>query len=576
MYPFLHKMDTKFKTIFATQIRAIEPTEETRNEAKASLGRLKDLLPPGLDPQDEPALLFVAGNLAVAGMINLNDDGVDLETGLAIYKGFEKQPIDLEHNRKSVVGYIIHAGLTEFGSDRVITEDEARESGKPFNIAIIIALWKVVDKDLCSYILQASNPMHPDFKALSLSFEVGFENYRIVVLPKGDYRITDAHKTVSPEDADFAKYDALLRANKGDGFAPESKDSRVYRVLTEGVIPLGGGIVTMPAAAVKGLIALLEPNNTTALPDADEPEETEEEVAARIAAEEAARVFEDARNSVSLSLDDFEKKIAASIISHKTRVSSDTLKTITLSNMEKPTIQSLKERAEKATEVKELQELFASVTEIAASAVDDAVTKAITDESVRREQARIESESQAAKLEQAKVEAEAATSELKKHLDSVKAELDEMKKKHEQAEADSNYQARMSAVDATFDLTDEDRAALAPDIKNMNHDEFPAWMDKHKKLMHEKTHDHKKAKIEEAKKEHDQFVQKLQEKGIKAKITDSGIEIEQALASATTNQTTAPIENIVKPLSDLKEMAAKAFADSVTIGGRKLETLKKK
>ena len=83
-------------------------------------------------------------------------------------------------------------------------------------------------------------------------------------------------------------------------------------------------------------------------------------------------------------------------------------------------------------------------------------------------------------------------------------------------------------------------------------------------------------KIEEAKKEHDQFVQKLQEKGIKAKITDSGIEIEQALASATTNQTTAPIENIVKPLSDLKEMAAKAFADSVTIGGRKLETLKKK
>ena len=118
--------EPKYKMSFrsvAGSVRVVDPTPETLKEAKASLSELKTLLPAGINPHEEPALLFVAGNLAVAGMVNLNDDGIDCETGLEIYKRFEKQQINLEHDRKQVRGYIIHAGLSEFGTDRVITED---------------------------------------------------------------------------------------------------------------------------------------------------------------------------------------------------------------------------------------------------------------------------------------------------------------------------------------------------------------------------------------------------------------------------------------------------------------------
>ncbi len=230
-------------------------------EAVASLDKLRTLLPRDIDPESHPTLLFAAGNLAVGGVANLNDDAMTLEDTIATYRQFEWQLVDVEHLRSDIKGFIVKAGLSELGTDRLITEDEARAAGKPVNVAIVVALWKVADPDLCAFIQQMDAPASPDKDKLSFSFEVGFDDYDIVVLPKGASNLALASQVVSPDSPDFGKFDRLLRVNGGKGVL--GKDSRVARILMGNIIPLGAGIVTVPAAAVKGLTAITESPHAT-------------------------------------------------------------------------------------------------------------------------------------------------------------------------------------------------------------------------------------------------------------------------------------------------------------------------
>ncbi len=245
----------RYTTRFLASATVYSPSAKEQKEACASLDRLKGLLPPDINPEDQPTLLYLAGNLAVAAVANLNDDALTLEDALSSYRGFEWQLVDIEHNRSQLRGFIVKAGLSELGTDRLITEDEARAAGLPVNIAIVIALWRIVDQDLCDLLSAMNAPASPDKDKLSLSFEVGFNDYDIVMLPKGASNLSMASRIIKPDEADFKRFDRVLRVNGGKGI---QGDNRVARILTGGIIPLGAGIVTVPAAAVKGLVTITE------------------------------------------------------------------------------------------------------------------------------------------------------------------------------------------------------------------------------------------------------------------------------------------------------------------------------
>jgi len=153
----------------------------------------------------------------VANVSNLNDDAITTEDTIRIYPHFVHQQVNIEHQRDNVVGFIIKAGLSEMGTNRLITDEEARASGEPFNIAIVIAFWRVVDPDLCDWVLRASAPGSPDQGKLSLSFEVGFDDYGIALLPKGTSSLAMASACVGDDAVMFPKLDRALRVNGGTG-----------------------------------------------------------------------------------------------------------------------------------------------------------------------------------------------------------------------------------------------------------------------------------------------------------------------------------------------------------------------
>lgn len=237
----------RYTARFTATARTYTPSSTEVNEVCASIERLKPLLPADIDPAAHPTILYVVGNLFVPGTMNRNEDAVTLEDGLRMYRGFEGQQINVEHNRASVCGYIVRAGLAEFGTDRLITEEEARAAGKPVNVAVVVALWKVVERDLVHYIAEAG-------AEVSLSFEVGFDTYSVVVMPKGVMNLAMAKQVIPPSDAAYDSWAAKLRVHKGSGV---SRGDTVGRILLWPIIPMGGGIVAQPAGAVKGLAPIL-------------------------------------------------------------------------------------------------------------------------------------------------------------------------------------------------------------------------------------------------------------------------------------------------------------------------------
>lgn len=582
-------METKYRTTFASvpgSVRVVEPTVETLKEAKASLSQLKGLLPAGINPQDEPALLFVAGNIAVAGMVNLNDDGIDCETALEVYKKFEKQQINLEHDRKQVRGYIIHAGLSEFQTDKIITEEEARASGQPFNISVVMALWKTVDRELCDFIMGASSPTNPDFKKLSLSWEIGFEGYRVIglsIVPgEQTVSIANAKMVMEPDQEGFSRYDSKLRANGGDGLSPDDGNLRLYRVVDEGVIPLGGGVVTMPAAFVKGLTVITEPANAAPNPvtvEANKEEEDRIKQALHLGAiidkdapseEEQKRLGEEAETAVRSKAElaslvaALIEKTSSSLSSQETRVSPNTPKTIPLPPMKDK--QSILAASEKATTIDELKQVVASAINL---------TDVITQESERREKLRVEASEQAAKLEQAKAEAQAASAALQKDLDAVRVQLAEIQNAQASAAAEQKFQERMSALSEVFDVDADSSAFFAEEVKSCDSDDaFAKKMDRFKKLMPEKTKEFKKKKADDAKATIEKYEAALAKEGVKAKFDATTLDITEVIASAKANPVSTTIPNIVKPDETLMDKAKKAFG-GLTIGGKTVEQLTK-
>lgn len=568
-------MDTPFKTTFAAQIRAIEPSDTERQEAKASLTDLKALLPEGINPDDDPQLLYISANLYVAGMVNKNDDGVDIETALATYKGFEKQQLNIEHDRGRVAGYILHAGLSEFGTDRLITEDEARTVGRPFNVAVAAVLWKVNNPKLCSYITEASNPLHPDYKTLSLSFEVGFSSYDIAVIDSETRVVSEAKATYRPADADYETMAKKLRTNGGSGRPAVDSTDGIYQILTGTFIPLGGGIVTAPAAAVRGITAITEPVVSQVDENAADCEEFEveddntEAAAIEIAAQTAREQMTIARAEMKADLARlmrlFEKKSLSHIISTETRVSPITSTTIQ-SYMSKTLLQQMKEKVASAEKPEDMKQVFAGVMEIA-----DAIVQKSEELSAQLDAEK----NRGAAIEAARAEAAAASDELKKTLDLVRAELDAIHATQAAAAAETQFNERMATIDEEFELADEERALLVDEVKPLDEAGFGTWMARAKKLMKEKTKSFKKQQKDDKQKKTDEMCAALKAKGITVTIDENDL-FKEIIASAQANNVSAPIENVIETAGKtLAERAKTEFLENASIGGKKLSEYSK-
>ena len=477
----------RYTSVFESVAKVAAITDTDRFVAKASLAPLKGILPPDVNPENDPDLLYISSDGAVGGLINKNGDGITAKKAIEIHATAKHKYISTDHDKGKVVGVVLFPALTTLGDHRILTDEEAATLQEPFNMSFAGVLWKAVQPLLAKYITKTGDSLDTD--ALSMSWEIAFNEYSIGV---GSKNLWDA-KVYTESDAEFRNFEKRLRCNGGNGKTAEGEE--VFRIIDGDAIILGYSIVQNPAASVKGILPVTEvvkadEDESKCCPDCkcenceckdknheeemeddedEEDDETEEESEAltpaetpAVTSESPAQIAPENSQESNASVTKVEEKI---ITEAKTCV---TLNTATMK------IESLDQLKSLWPELRKMESV---------AAVEDFVN-AIQKGTSDWEQKLADEKNIVQNLEKAKADAEARANELQTSLDNVKKEVDDLKSAQAAAEATQKFQERMASFDEEFDLDDEDRQMLASDLKSLPDDEaFAAYQKKMGKLM---------------------------------------------------------------------------------------------
>ena len=415
----------KYTTIFSSNIKPVVSEEKDKYLALASAIEVAEFIPEVNEKQVD--LLPVAFNAFVANRVNKNGDVVDTDTALAFYKDFKNKPINIEHNRDRVIGTVLTAGFSEFGTDKPMTEEEIKEVKGPFNVTLGGVIWKVVNKNIADAIEESADPSSEDYMKISASWELGFKDYNLVLLEGSDKNIENG--LIVDNQDEVASMEKNLKALGGEG---RTKDGMsVYRKVIGEVVPLGIGLTETPAADVKGV---------STKKTVEEPEEE--------------KTFAEVENT-----------------------SQNAEKTVIIQNEEKTIM--------KIESIKDITN--DSLKELSASAVSDFIESELKEASERfsAEKAQVETN-----LKEAQEKIEAVTTDydkIKAELDSVTEKLSALETEKAEKEAEELFSHRMASLDEKYALEAEDREVLAGQIKDLDEEGWDSFAKNIEVLLRDKS-----------------------------------------------------------------------------------------
>lgn len=400
----------KYTTTFSSVIKPVVSEDKDKYLALASMVELEKFLP-DVDIEKNIDLLPIAFNAFVANRVNKNGDVVDTETAVAMHDNFVNKPINIEHNRKSIVGTILTAGFSSFGSDEPLTKEEVGETKEPFNVTLGGVIWKIADQSLADKIESSSDPTSEDYMGISASWELGFSDYNLVVLEGDEKNIENATEISDPEEVE--KHMDKLKGFGGKGKFDDN--SSVYRKVINDVVPLGIGLTENPAADVQGVLTENGATEQKAL--AKEPLEKE-------------TISQNTKNTVKTV------KVEAMKIENLKDITDESLQTLTASAIHEFIQESLKKASEDYSSKQTEQE----------DSLKDAREK---HETLSKEH-----------------------DSLKTQLEDVVAQLSKLEAEKAEKEKLEAFNQRMASFDERFKLNDEDRKVLASQIKDLDEEQF--------------------------------------------------------------------------------------------------------
>ena len=514
----------KYKTSFSSVIKKISNLEIDKYISLAGLEKLRPLLPKNINLEESPDLIGVVGNLANGGISNKNGDGITNETAVEIGKNFIWRYINGVHRRGSILGVICNAGFSDFVSNKILTEEEARTQEDPINISIAFVLYKTVVSDKFIELLEESvDETSPNYNNLSLSWELAFDDYDISI---GSKIIKDAKIITDTEDK--KKYEKYLIANNGNG---KDEDGNLINRIIRGsfLIPLGAAIVQNPAGDVKGLYLIDEDKNN---------EENDK----------------DNKESISKTIITTLNNKITSQIENSNVINNDNIKEKSLSMSKKITkLEELTDETLKECRADNIREL-----------IDEEIKKA----SEKWVKERDEKSNALVESEKKQKEIIADYTSAKAELETIKKQLEDLKNKAVVQERQEKFNGWMSYFDDKYELEKEDKEILASDLSSVVSDEdFTKYQKKMEILLKSKNKASLAAKkaAEDKEKEDKEKTEKTKESLASTKETN-GEKIEAALENGEKG-TNLPNGTTVE--ETLRDKFKKAFSAENMIQGLK-------
>ena len=162
-------MEFNYETSFSFTVKPLVSEEKDKYLALASSRELSKFLP-NIDTEKNVDLLPIAFNAAVVNRVNKNGDVIDSLSAASLYKDFINKPINVEHNRERIIGVILTAGFSEFGSDIPLTEDQIKDLKGPYNITLGGVIWKIANPTLANAIEDSADESSENYQKISASW----------------------------------------------------------------------------------------------------------------------------------------------------------------------------------------------------------------------------------------------------------------------------------------------------------------------------------------------------------------------------------------------------------------------
>jgi hypothetical protein len=503
--------------------------------SKASLDELKKLSP-NIDVENNPDLLGVSFNLAVPNMINNNGDGISGATASKIAKRFLHKYLNIEHNKKRVVGHITNYSFNDFKDNKFMSDDEAAQTLDPIYLSVAGVIYRTVDKSFTSLMLRNSDKNDKFNNAISASWEIGFSSYYLAV---GSQSLKEAE--IITDAAQVQELSQFLKAKGGSG---KMKDGTpIYRLIVGEIYPLGGGFTTNPAAQVNGVVAFDNDASISLKDSEDDKEDDKEEENQDIETEESSA--------------DFQQEVAAFLTNKKSNSISviKNVKNINHMDLEK----LISELKSALLEKKFGEEAVASMTSQFVDAIkqkDAEYRESLSAEKTAKEQA-----------EKLYKETVASVESMKSELSKTQEELNQIKKVQAEEQALARQNARVAELDSAFDLSDEDRKLVIGEVQALDASEeaFASYKEKFNVVWKHKNKEFIKAQQAEIEKKISEQVEARLKEVSKAstvtaevKVEEKKPDVEAALESA--KATNVAPDSKVSGETSLREKFAKAFS----------------
>ena len=503
--------------------------------SKASLDELKKLSP-NIDVENNPDLLGVSFNLAVPNMINNNGDGISGATASKIAKRFLHKYLNIEHNKKRVVGHITNYSFNDFKDNKFMSDDEAAQTLDPIYLSVAGVIYRTVDKSFTSLMLRNSDKSDKFNNAISASWEIGFSSYYLAI---GSQSLKEAE--IVTDAAQVQELSQFLKAKGGSGKMNDG--TPIYRLIVGEIYPLGGGFTTNPAAQVNGVVAFDNDASISLKDSEDDKEDDKEQENQDIETEQSSA--------------DFQQEVAAFLTNKKSNSISviKNVKNINHMDLEK----LISELKSALLEKKFGEEAVASMTSQFVDAIkqkDAEYRESLSAEKTAKEQA-----------EKLYKETVASVESMKSELSKTQEELNQIKKVQADEQALARQNARVAELDSAFDLSDEDRKLVIGEVQALDASEeaFASYKEKFNAIWKHKNKEAIKAQQAEIEKKISEQVEARLKEVSKASTVTAEVKAEEqkpdvdaALESAKATNT-APDSKISGEPS-LREKFAKAFS----------------
>jgi hypothetical protein len=513
-------MKYKYTTNFESSILSCVKGDESFI-SKASLENLKPLLPKDIDFSENIDILGTAFNAAVINKFNKNDDGMDSSTAARVIKNFLHKPTNIEHDKSKVVGHIVSAGFSEYGTNSMIDIEEAINRNDPYNISLGAVVYKYANKEFAKLIERSVDPEDAMYQSISTSWEVGFSDFVIAV---GSSDLKDAEIIKNPKH--FEEMRKRLKAYGGSGKLDDG--TNIYRLLKGEIYPLGIGFTSNPAADVKGVYSDNESSSMVEIKDK-----------------------RDKKSYFDIKKKDLFKKTESSI--SQIDLANVKNKKETIMDIEKV----LSELKDLLVEKKFSEEAVANMT--------NTFAEAIKQKDVEYRASLTKAEEEAAAAIQEREELKASVEKLQAQIGEASQRISEFENFKKQEEAVARFNARMEAIDNSYDLDDEDRKVLVDDLKSLDSSEeaFASYQGKLSIMWKHKNKEVRASYEKDIQERIDaEVAKKLASVSTASEVKTDKELAEEALEKAQASESTLPNSNeeSSKETQSLREKFASAFS----------------